>query len=268
MTYQEITLPSDFVPPADAFVMGRGKRHVNHEGNQRLRDLVKSELPAYLAAPTKTAKSAIIHRVLMATREKSADGIGFVRYDNQKGTWHLVDNGTARITVSQNFRDALSKHYKSSKQYKKKRRQDRKAILLPGTDSKTTKKKANKTNAFETVSMLTATLEEVRRGVSSPFDLPCSVPSSVDTCVGNPASSLVGCRASFSVHRIMQQDREENLFDSLFSAFGTSQHVDPFEPTPVKEQKYQDTTFVEDTSHQSLLDLMRGWADSSSVAVS
>ena len=264
MTYEEITLPSDFVPPADAFVMGRGKRHINHEGNQRLRDLVKSELPAYLAAPTKTAKSAIIHRVLMTTRENSADGIGFVRHDNQKGTWHLVDNGTARITVAQNFRDALSKHYKSSKQYKKKRRQDRKANSLPGTGCKRTNKKARNetTNESKTLRLLNATLEDVRRSVSPTFDPPCSVPSSTDTCAGNPTNILVGCHASFSIRRFIEQDREENLFDSLFNAFGTSQYVDPFEPTPVKEQRYQDTTFVEDKSRQSLVELLKGWGDS------
>ena len=257
MNFKDVALPKNFVPPSDVYIMGRGKRYANHDGNQRLRDIVNAELPAYLAAPTKTAKSAIIHRVLTTTRENSASGIGFVRHDNQKGTWQLVDNGTARIAVAQNFRDALSMHYKSSKQYKQKRRQDQKTDPGHIGGPKKTQKKPRKTDASKKISRLTEKLEEIQRTLSSSFGPPTSVPSasSIDSTTFKPGSSLVGGLIESSYPRFAERNRGATLFDALFQKFGSSQYIDPFEPTPVKEQTYRDLTFIDEQSHPTLLGL-------------
>ena len=115
LTNDDISLPDNYSPPRDVAVLGRGKRYIKHEGNCRLRQLVQSELPAYLAAFNRKDKSAIILRVLQTMRRNSESNVGLVRHDTLTGKWTLVDDGTARVSIAQLFRDALSVYYKSSK---------------------------------------------------------------------------------------------------------------------------------------------------------
>jgi hypothetical protein len=111
---------------------GRGRKVTNHVGNERFRDLIYSEINEYSAAENKTAKSAIIFRVLQEIKDGSPETGGFVKQDSKTKRWYAVEETTGRTTTAQAFRDALSSTYKSSKQFKQQRRWDRRT-LTPST---------------------------------------------------------------------------------------------------------------------------------------
>ena len=71
----------------------------------------------------KTARTIIINGVMQHMKDQSPHTGGFVKQDAKTGAWFAVSDATARITVSQAFRDADSGKYKSSKQSKQQKRQ-------------------------------------------------------------------------------------------------------------------------------------------------
>ncbi|CAB9522799.1 Nitrilase family, member 2 [Seminavis robusta] len=121
-----ILLPKSFVPSVNEVIIGRGKKVMDHSGNERFREMIQAEIAEYGATSSKTAKSAIIFRVLTQIKRGSPETGGFVKQDPQSERWYTIEDTCARTTTAQAFRDALSHTYRSSKQYKQKRRWKRK----------------------------------------------------------------------------------------------------------------------------------------------
>lgn len=129
-------LPQGFSPSINEVVIGRGRKVVNHSGNQRFQDLIQSQLREYSKAKSKTSKSAIILRVLMAVKNGSpADVGGFVKQNARTKRWYALEDASARISTAQAFRDALSGSYRSSKQYKQQRRWNLKGPCISSSSS-------------------------------------------------------------------------------------------------------------------------------------
>ncbi|CAB9502230.1 Nitrilase family, member 2 [Seminavis robusta] len=119
-------LPKSFSPSINEVIIGRGKKVNNHSGNENFRDLIDSKIHEYEEAENKTAKSAIIFQMLQHIKRGSPETGGFVKKDAKTKRWYAVEDTAARTTTAQAFRDALSNVYRSSKQYKQKRRWRRK----------------------------------------------------------------------------------------------------------------------------------------------
>jgi hypothetical protein len=116
-------LPKGFSPGPDHVIIGRGRRCVNHEGNQRLRKIVKAELKSYVSACSKIEKSAILLRVMRQVKRSNKDNIGFVKQDLNTGRWSELSDSASRVAVAQTFRDASpGRGYRSSRQSKQQRR--------------------------------------------------------------------------------------------------------------------------------------------------
>ncbi|CAB9498620.1 Nitrilase family, member 2 [Seminavis robusta] len=120
-------LSIDFLPCPNTVIVGRGKKVAQHPGNVRFQELIKKELTEYSAATTKADKSSIIQRVLTEVRLKSPHA--FVKQDLTTLRWYCVEESVQRITIAQAFRDVLKDKYKSSRVFKKLRREEEKKAV-------------------------------------------------------------------------------------------------------------------------------------------
>jgi len=116
------------LPSPPALSTGRGLKTWNHSGNERLRELVREELPEYSCTKNRVDKSIILCRIIQHFRQTSPSTGGFVKQDLKTKRWHAVVDLMARATVAQAFRDALSSKYKSSKHSKRQRRWNNKPV--------------------------------------------------------------------------------------------------------------------------------------------
>ena len=114
-------LPESYQPDATDILIGRGHRVETHAGNVWFRSLVASHLDMYSAAGNKSQKTRILLQVFQMAKSHSKIG-AFVKQDRATKRWFTIEDGSARITVAQAFRDALSFEYRSSKQFKQKHR--------------------------------------------------------------------------------------------------------------------------------------------------
>ena len=114
-------LPADFTPTAYHVIIGRGRAVKNHSGNKRFDALIADSAKAYSAAPCKAEKGIILTRIINQVHDIDT-GAGFVRKDPATGHWSLVEESLARQTAAQAMRNFLHNDYRSSKQFKSKRR--------------------------------------------------------------------------------------------------------------------------------------------------
>lgn len=114
-------LPANFYPGDQHVIIGRGRVTKMHSGNKRFDQMIAVVGPEYSAAPNKAEKGVILTSLVNAVHEQAADA-GFVRRDPVTGVWTLVEEALARQTAAQALRNALHHSYRSSKQFKSKRR--------------------------------------------------------------------------------------------------------------------------------------------------
>ena len=193
------TLPANFNPGYQHVIIGRGRVTKMHIGNQRFDQMVSTVSPEYEAAPNKAEKGSILTRLVNAVHEQAADA-GFVRRDPVTGSWTLVEEALARQTAAQALRNALHHSYRSSKQFKSKRRSLRMAM-------------EKQQSAPVSASSSTASLSE--------FD-------EIPRCV-SPSDSL-----SEPTRRV-SLNKETDTFSFLMAKFAASvdPNDDPFEPRPI-----------------------------------
>lgn len=114
-------LPEDFVPGPYDVVCGRGRRCFTHIGNQYFRGVVAQYIERYSTCKSKLEKTSILGEIVTRVRAFSPKG-GFVKKDPQTGRWLEVGDFLAREKTSQAFRDLMYNKYRSSNEFKKKRR--------------------------------------------------------------------------------------------------------------------------------------------------
>ena len=190
-------LPANFYPNDQHVIIGRGRITKMHSGNQRFDQMVAVVGPEYSAAPNKAEKGLILTRLVNAVHDQATDA-GFVRRDPVTGVWTLVEEALARQTAAQALRNALHHSYRSSKQFKSKRRIQQIA-----------KEKQQSTSPIATATFSLSQQQEVLRCVS-PSD---SVPEET-------AAPL---------------KEATNTFSFLMAKFAASvdPNDDPFEPRPI-----------------------------------
>lgn len=114
-------LPESFVPGENHCIIGRGRVVKQHSGNKKFNALIARMAPEYSSAPCKAEKGIILTRLINEIHDQAADA-GFVRKDPVTGQWTLVEESLARQTAAQAMRNFLHSDYRSSKQFKSKRR--------------------------------------------------------------------------------------------------------------------------------------------------
>jgi hypothetical protein len=116
------TLPRDVVPNEHQCIIGRGRVVKLHKGNVKFDAICKKYATDYKNAASKSEKGNILTRIVNEVHEGAPDA-GFVRKDPQTGAWTLVtEDSLHRQTVAQAMRNVLYTSYRSSKQFKSKRR--------------------------------------------------------------------------------------------------------------------------------------------------
>lgn len=159
-------LPTDFLPGPYCVVIAKGSTvRTSASGNDKLRELIQSQLDTYSQAKLRKHRTAIVTNILHSVQqlcnsscaddERSGDidgtGIGagtaphrgaynnyyvsqnkvpaFVKFDG--GHWWEVDENVARHKITSTFRDLLADKYKSSTKRKvAKRRAERKKKVV------------------------------------------------------------------------------------------------------------------------------------------
>jgi hypothetical protein len=94
-------------PLTNDILVGRGKKISRHEGNAQLRDKAMDTIWEYIRA-NKREKSRIINELLQWVNNHDPPG-RFLEQNPQDGKWHETSLETARLKVSQLYRDTAAK---------------------------------------------------------------------------------------------------------------------------------------------------------------
>lgn len=201
-------LPADFIPSEQHIIIGRGRHAKLHAGNRKFDTMVELTAMEYAAAPCKAEKGSILTRLVNEIHAAAPDA-GFVRKNLTTGHWTLVEEALARQTAAQAIRNALSHFYRSSKQFKSKRRLQQIAAAA----------KLQQQHATADCSMWawTMTISQSPRSIS-------------------PSESSMSSQESSSRSNIFQIEMDavsENTFSILMAVFGNCFTENPFEPRPL-----------------------------------
>jgi hypothetical protein len=114
-------LPVLFSPNEHHIIIGRGRDVKMHSGNRKFDRMIQDIAFEYAAASCKVHKGVILSRLIEEIHDASSDA-GFVKRDPISGRWLSVEESLARTAAAQALRNYLSNSYRSSGQYKQKRR--------------------------------------------------------------------------------------------------------------------------------------------------
>ncbi|CAB9517851.1 Nitrilase family, member 2 [Seminavis robusta] len=196
-----IVLPADFVPTEHTIIIGRGRVIKQHSANKKFDKMVESCAKEYAAAPCKAEKGLLLTRMINEIHD-AAPMAGFVRKDPTTNQWTLVEEALARQTAAQAMRNVLSHSYRSSKQFKSKRR----------------------------LQQIAAAKQQQVQAPTPVFTM--SLPL---RCV-SPSESSVSSQESSSRSTCRRSDTVALSKDTVFilmSAFGNNVSENPFEPRPL-----------------------------------
>ncbi|CAB9514048.1 Nitrilase family, member 2 [Seminavis robusta] len=249
-------LPESFEPTENEVILGRGKQVATHPGNKRFKEVVLSHIKEYSAAQTKALKSNILSHIVSKIRGKSSFQAGFVKQDNSTGRWMVAEDSAARIATAQIFRDALSDSYKSSKQFKQQRRQDRKGLAKKQKLVRENREQESllqqHQDMFQTLSLPPITgSSQLAQLQQPPHQSPASqlqYPGVQDRLVGRLNNVLAQLRGGPMIPDAqvpsflpssppMKPEEDTGMVSILADHFGaqTDPCSNPFEPTPIFE---------------------------------
>jgi hypothetical protein len=82
-------------------LLGRGKTHKGHPGNERLHTVLRIQSVRYSSATSRHEKTAIIQEIVQSIHNESNPPGRFLKFDKDANGWVEVDDAAARIKVSQ-----------------------------------------------------------------------------------------------------------------------------------------------------------------------
>jgi hypothetical protein len=82
-------------------LLGRGKPHTGHPGNERLHAVLRIRSVRYSSATSRHEKTAIIQEIVQSIHNESNPSGRFLKFDKDANGWVEVDDAAARIKVSQ-----------------------------------------------------------------------------------------------------------------------------------------------------------------------
>jgi hypothetical protein len=87
-------------------LLGRGKKHSGHPGNERLQNVLDMNSVRYNATTSRNEKTAITQEIVQRIQTACDPRGRFVKFDKDANGWVEVDDATARIKVSHAIRYA------------------------------------------------------------------------------------------------------------------------------------------------------------------
>jgi hypothetical protein len=105
-------LPEGYEPTSLDICCGRGKRNWNHLGNVSFRNLIQSCSDAYMMAPTKNDKTAIVFKIVEDMR---LEGCKFLKQQVNSGRWMDIGDAQAREKVGHSLRDQVTAFNRQNK---------------------------------------------------------------------------------------------------------------------------------------------------------
>jgi hypothetical protein len=252
-------LPASFVPGEHHIIIGRGRVVKMHSGNRRFDRLISVVAREYSAAPNKAEKGMILTRLINLIHEQS-DNAGFVKRDPcDNSRWILVEENLARQTAAQAIRNFLSDEYKSSKQFKQKRRiQQLEEMARDQCGNKTTDATADALNFSSCFSEQDCLDDNISRCISpsESLSMPALVSSDPSTAASRSRRSSISSNTSTNskVRRSISNNSNKQQMDDTVSLLitkfaGSINPTDnPFEPRPLPP-----TTTTTKTSASDLL---------------
>jgi hypothetical protein len=218
---------------------------LENPGNIRFKSLIESKLEVYKAAITKAAKSQIISSVYS---ELTSEGVKFVKKKNQEKVYYEVESATARVTISQTFRDSSSTDgYRSSKYFKRERRGNEapKRRVLNNSDCETLEPLLPENLLSAPIFPLAFDVEDAESVPCQHKSMECLAPSTGGSVATSDLQMLhILHQASTAAREEVQGEilgfPGELLFERLFAAFGKeseSMEENAFEPRPFIEKE-------------------------------
>lgn len=194
-------LVADFTPGDHHIIIGRGRAVKMHTANVKFDKMIASIARTYQDAPSKSQKGIILSKLIAEIHAPSATA-GFVKKDPETGRWHSVEESLARTTSAQAIRNYLSGDYRSSKQYKQKRRIQQ--------------------------------IQQMQMSAASPTMSP-AVPSHCISPYSSDEEDSAPSQSSMAYTKNTTAAQSVDTFSVLFSAFSSVASADPFSPTPLFE---------------------------------
>jgi hypothetical protein len=87
-------------------LLGRGKKHTWHPGNERLRTLLNMNSVRYNATASRNEKTLITQEIVQSIQTAGVLPGRFLKFDKEANGWAEVDDAAARIKVSHAIRYA------------------------------------------------------------------------------------------------------------------------------------------------------------------
>jgi hypothetical protein len=102
--HNQALLASLTLEPFDV-ILGRGRSHLHHPGNMRMKTLVRAARPRYKKAVTTRIQKTRITQEIVQAIQTSGDQPGrFLRHNARDGGWTQVDDEVARVKVGNAIR--------------------------------------------------------------------------------------------------------------------------------------------------------------------
>jgi hypothetical protein len=231
-------------PHRNDVCVGRGRAIQSSPGNLRFQAIINSFLPEYAKARLdKRQKTHIIHQVLervmsmdendhpSGSSRSPPSAHGFVKRDRASGKWMVCEIATAKGTIAQAFRDALKGKYRSSREFKKERRQYRPEMgaAATGTSSlQDLKLDAADRDGPQRFGAPDSEMQQLETGCPKPVAIRTVTPDSL------PQDDQRADQTLLSTREI------DMLLEFFLKSRTTTSDVsfrDPLEPTPVAEDK-------------------------------
>jgi hypothetical protein len=98
-------LPASLTLEPFDVILGRGRTHLHHPGNMRMKTLVRAAKPRYKkAVTTRNEKTRITQEIVQAIQTSGDQPGRFLRHDESTGGWTQVDDEVARVKVGNAIR--------------------------------------------------------------------------------------------------------------------------------------------------------------------
>jgi hypothetical protein len=99
------TLPALLTLEPFDVILGRGRTHLYHPGNVRMKALVCAARPSYnKVGTTRTQKTRIIQEIVLAIQTSGDQPGRFLMHDSSAGGWIQVDDEVSRVKISNAIR--------------------------------------------------------------------------------------------------------------------------------------------------------------------
>lgn len=118
--FTRVYLEERYEPSAKDVACGRGADYYFHSGNIAFRHLLYRNLDRYCAASTKLEKSQIVAEVFHVLSTTDDEPVKFIRYDNHKQRWYVLDIEAAKQKIGQSIREFIHRHYPNPRVFKAK----------------------------------------------------------------------------------------------------------------------------------------------------